>query len=617
MTFQKVNLRIALLGIFLAACCVVLKAQGTLSDIQVAAEYFGQGEYDKAREIYERLYRKNPSYAVYQNILQCHLRNENHKEGEKWIKSVRKKHKNDFRYTIDLGTLYMHQGNVKRMQEEFGEVLENLPANAHLIEEAANTFARNQQFDYVIKTYERGRELMKDPTAFTFRLVPFYNQQKTYHRIVADFFAILKKNPQLQNQIQAHLSSLLQTDQEDQLKKILKEELFRNVQQHPGNDSYANLLLWYLLHQKDYNAALIQIKAIDKRKPQSAGKELLHFAQTCLNDKAFDVAIQAFELVIAKGKSAPAYKQGRIGLFQSQCQQAETRTSLSTKELQLLHSAYETAMAELGKNAATAPLMQDYAKVLAFHTGNLQAAVDILNEILDIPHTAPNLIAECKLDMGDILLMAGDVWEASLLYSQVEKAFKQDVIGSEAKFRNAKLSYYIGVFEWAESQLNVLRASTSKLIANDAMELSLLINENRDDDSSFNGLKRFARADLALYQNKLSLAENILDSIAMYSLSHPLNDEILMRKAQIRIKQERYAEADSLLQKLLSSYPEDLLADDALYTLAELYEHTLKRPEKAMGFYKRLLLDYSNSLYVTEARKRYREIEQQQENNNP
>ena len=611
MDFSKMNIRIMFAGIILLLSCVVSKAQAPV-DIQMAAEYFNQKEYDKARDIYEKLYRKNPSYEFYQNILQCFIKSENYKDGEKWIKSVRRKQKNDLRYTIDLGTLYMQQGNVKRMQDEFSDVLENMPPNINRIEELATSFARNQQFDYVIKTYERGRELLNDSTAFIFRLTPYYNQLKKYDRIVSDFFILIDRNPNLLHQVQAYLGSLLQTDQENRLKEILKKELFKKVQQQPESNTYADFLLWYLLNQKEYKTALLQIKALDKRNPGSEGKELLNFAYTCLNDSAFDIAEQAFELVVFKGKTSPVYKQGRIGLLQTQYQQAESRAFLSPTDQQNLLSSYQEVITELGKNTSTAPLMQDYAHLLAFRIYDLQSAVDILGEVLNIPQLAQNFIADCKLNMGDILLLAGDIWEASLLYSQVEKDFKQDIIGAEAKYRNAKLSYYIGEFEWAESQLDVLRASTSKLIANDAMELSLLISENRDEDSSFSGLERFARADLALYQNKLSLAEQILDSITMFTLSHPLNDEILLRKAQIRIKQERYAEADSLLQKLLAFYSEDILADDALFMLAELHEFTLKQPEKAMEFYKRILLDYSNSLYATEARKRYSHLEHTQ-----
>ena len=188
---------------------------------------------------------------------------------------------------------------------------------------------------------------------------------------------------------------------------------------------------------------------------------------------------------------------------------------------------------------------------------------------------------------------------------QVEKANKDDVLGAQAKYKNAKLSYYNHDFEWANSQLKVLRSSTSKLIANDAMELSLLISDNMEDDSTYTMLELFADADLLFYRNMLDSAWYGYEAVSRQVLSHPLFDEVLMRKAQIRMKQARYAEADSLLQRLVDFYPNDITADDALMAMAELNEQKLNNVAKARECYERLLLDYPSSLYVDQARKRY------------
>jgi tetratricopeptide (TPR) repeat protein len=204
-----------------------------------------------------------------------------------------------------------------------------------------------------------------------------------------------------------------------------------------------------------------------------------------------------------------------------------------------------------------------------------------------------------------LLLFAGQVWDASLLYMQVEKSNKNDVLGAMAKYKNAKLSYYNHDFEWANSQLKVLRSSTSKLVANDAMELSLLISDNMEDDSTYGMLEIFADADLLLYRNMLDSAWDEYTNIETHSLSHPLLDEVLMRKAQIRMKQARYTDADSLLQKLVDFYPFDITADDALMMMAELNEDKLGNTTKALECYEKLLLDYPTSLYIDRARKRY------------
>jgi tetratricopeptide (TPR) repeat protein len=232
----------------------------------------------------------------------------------------------------------------------------------------------------------------------------------------------------------------------------------------------------------------------------------------------------------------------------------------------------------------------------------------MLDDVLELPRLKNQVRDEVKLELGDLLLFAGQTWDASLLYMQVEKANKNDVLGAAAKFRNAKLSYYTHDFEWAKSQLNVLRSSTSKLIANDAMELSLLISDNMEDDSTYGMLELFADADLLLYRGMLDSAWAGFDAVGHAMLSHPLFDEVLMRKAQIRVKQGRYADADSLLQQLVEFYPYDITADDALMLRAELNEERLDNRQTALECYEKLLMDYPSSLYVDRARKRYNEL---------
>jgi outer membrane protein assembly factor BamD (BamD/ComL family) len=279
------------------------------------------------------------------------------------------------------------------------------------------------------------------------------------------------------------------------------------------------------------------------------------------------------------------------------------------KVLASLEADYDAALEELGKNERTVPLMRNYAHLLAYSgsrsvTERLQRAADLLQDIIEMPRIKPAILAEVKLELGDLLLFAGEVWDASLLYSQVEKANKNDLIGAMAKFKNAKLSYYNNDFLWAKSQLDVLRASTSKLVANDAMQLSLLISDNMEEDSTFDMLELYAAADLMLYQGKLDSAWTLLDDITHRTLDHPLFDEILVQKARIRMRQGRYAEADSLLQYVVDHYGTDILADDALFMLAELNEQQLNNAQKAQECYEKLVIDYPASLFVDRARKK-------------
>jgi tetratricopeptide (TPR) repeat protein len=216
--------------------------------------------------------------------------------------------------------------------------------------------------------------------------------------------------------------------------------------------------------------------------------------------------------------------------------------------------------------------------------------------------------AEIKMSLADVLVLQDDIWQASLYYMQVDKDFKYEPIGHEAKFKNARIFYYDGDFVFAQSQLDVLKQSTSKLIANDAMKLSILITDNLGLDSNYTAMNLFAKADLLLEQHQYPAAFHLYDTILLAFPYHGLADEIYLRKAQAMQQQGKWEEAVQFLEKIVSDHGDDILADDAVFQLGEIYEKHLKNPEKAAEYYKKILFDFKGSLLTVEARKRFRAL---------
>jgi tetratricopeptide (TPR) repeat protein len=225
-----------------------------------------------------------------------------------------------------------------------------------------------------------------------------------------------------------------------------------------------------------------------------------------------------------------------------------------------------------------------------------------------MPRVSPSLVAECKLELGDILILRGNVWDASLYYSQVDKDFKNDAVGREAKYRNARLSYYMGEFEWAAAQLNVLKAATSQLISNDAMQLGLLIMDNLGTDSITEPVQMYARADLYEFCNRRKEALSTLDSLLVAWPGHSLTDEIWFKQATIQAKNGNYVKAAELYTQVFQNYPDDILADDAMFRLAEMSELRMNDKEAAKTMYEMILTKYPGSLFTVEARKRFRKL---------
>ncbi len=579
-------------------------AQGQ-SQEQMAAYYFDQGEYEQAAQLYESLYERTTNKYYYQRLYATYLKLGEYRDAIRLAEKRQKKQPKELALHVDEGNVYLVQKQTKKAEKCFDKAIEAITSNLAPVPDLAMAFSGIGRHDYAAKTYLKAREQTRNPHLYFNELVGVYQAMGDHEAMTHEYFDLLDKQPGMMPSIQISMQKTLQEAPDERLAEGVKRALVERVREHPGNRSYLEMMIWFALQQKDFRFALTQARAVDARFPDQGGEQLMRVAQIAYANEDYDVAAESYRLVQQKGQEHPHYFDARVGELEVDFARINHNYSIDSKSFAQLMQKYEGAIAELGKNERTIPLMRHYANLKGYHGNDAQAAASMLDDVLELPRLKPQVRDEVKLELGDLLLFAGSVWDASLLYMQVDKANKNDLLGAQAKFKNAKLSYYNHDFEWAASQLKVLRASTSKLIANDAMELSLLISDNMEDDSTYGMLELFADADLQLYRNQLDSAWAGFDEVSRRALSHPLMDEVLMRKAQIRLKQARYEEADSLLQRLVEFYPTDITADDALILQAELNEDHLGNTAKALECYEKLLLDYPTSLYADRARKRY------------
>lgn len=595
--------RIALLIIWCLAFMANVPAQQ--SNEQLAAYYYDHGEFEQAAQLYEGLYKQSSNKYYYQRLLVTYMELEQYKEAVRLVERRQKSTPKDLSLYVDEGRIYLHQEQPKKAQKCFDKAIESITNNIQPVPELAQAFISIGRADYAVQAYLTARAKTRNAHLYFNELIGTYQQMGNYEAMTDEYFNLIDHQPGMMNNVQISMQKALAEAPDDRLANGVRRALVSRVQEHPDNRSYLEMMIWFSLQQKDFQFALEQAEAIEARFADIGGEQVMRVANIAQNNDDLDVAEEAYRYLQRKGPDNQYYFDSRVGELNVGFARINSNYSIDSASLNSLIKRYRAAFDELGKNERTVTLMRNYANLVSYHGGNAQDAVSILDDVLELPRLKPQIRDEVKLELGDLLLFAGETWDASLLYMQVEKANKNDVLGAMAKFKNAKLSYYNHDFEWAKSQLDVLRASTSKLVANDAMELSLLISDNMEDDSTYGVLELFADADLLLYRNMLDSAWKGYDAVTMGVLSHPLFDDVLMRKAQIRMKQARYAEADSLLQRLIDFYPEDITADDAIIMQAELNEDKLNNPVKALECYEKILLDYPSSLYVDYARRRY------------
>lgn len=577
------------------------------NESQLAIQYYRNQEWEKAMLLYEKLYKESPTYVNYNYYFYCLIQTRNYQEAERLTKKQIRTYPDKLRYRVDLGYIYQMSDEPARAKKEFDDALDRLPPDRNAIVELAGAFQSRREINYAVQTYMRGRQLLGFRDPFHMEIGMIYELEGKYEQMFDEYLSMIDFDPGELGHVQARIQSTLVDDPEGLKSEILRISLLKRIQQNPDRIFYSEMLIWFSIQQKDFQTALLQAKALDRRFNEQ-GERVFEIGQLCASNEEYDAAIDAFSYIINKGGSGVLYLSGRVELLNAMFLKYTSAFETDRAWLADLEHQYLELLREFGYNNMTLSLMRNLAHLQAFYLDKQNKAIELLDIALQINTIPPPIRAECKLELADILLFSGDPWEATLLYSQVEKEFKHEPLGHEAKFRNARLSFYIGEFQWAKAQLDVLKAATSKLIANDAMEMALLISDNMDYDSTFTALAIYAEADLMLYQHKEDQALALLDSLQYLYTYHPISDEILYKKAQIALRKGQFTKADTLLEQLVATYPFDILADNALMMRARLQEEQFRNPETAMELYQSLLRDYPGSLFVVEARKRFREL---------
>lgn len=579
-----------------------LTAQTT--DEKLAAYYLSSGDFEKALMYYEQMFDENPNRANYDGLRTCYIKMENYRDAEKLVKRRLKKYHSNI-YYIDLGSIYELEGELNKAKEAYLEAINTLPESQGIVVRTANEFIRLNKLELALETYKEGKKLLKDRYPFNYEIAGIYGTLGETQKMISEYLDLIEFNQAYLQTVQNALNRSINFSDDGDDVETLRQELLRRVQKKPLVTVFSEMLTWLFLQKRDFNSAFIQIKSIDKRLNEN-GERVLNLANLCVNNEAYDIAGKCFQYIIDKGEDNRFYSFARGGLLSARFEVLKQAYPPDTVAFEKLSQAYDATLNELGRTRETVELLRQKANLQAFYLGDLLAANKTLNQALAMPGLSEEIAASIKLDLARILIARNYIWDASLLASQVDKDFKNDMLGYQAKFLNAQISYYTGDFDWAQAQLDILKGSTSKLISNNAMDLSLLITDNMNLDTIYDPMLMYARADLLVFQRKYPAAITTFDSIVTEYPGNPLLDEILLQKARIAIAQNKYSEAIAFYQQVLTNHYFDITADNALFEMADLYENKLQEPVKAEQYYKQLMLDFPGSLFVTEARKRFR-----------
>ncbi|MDE5420954.1 hypothetical protein L3073_01900 [Ancylomarina sp. DW003] len=577
---------------------------------QLAYRYFRDKEYEAASEIFNELYQTSKSKSYFTYYITCLLKLENYDKAEKSVKKEIRKYPNDRVFQVELGNIYKTSGEPEKADKHYNKIISNIIPNKREFVTTANALRSKGEHDLAIKTYKRGRQILKQEHFFHFEIANILMSQRNFKIMLDEYMIALSVTPEKLQQIQSQLQAALSQDINSDLDQLLKSKLIKQVQQSNSHIVYKELLLWYHIHKKQFSLAFSLAQSIDLLK-NNGGDKLMYLAKMANNNKDHVTAENCYQQVVEKGASSKHYNQALIGKLESKHLQLENSTNTSREDWTKLSKDYANYFENLKNINQSVNSLIRFSNLSAFKLKEINTAKSLLETALKVRNIRYTDKAKIKLELADITLLDNKKWDAVLLYSQIEQRNKNNPIGYEAKLKKAKVSYYLGELDWAKAQLDVLKGSTSKLIANDALNLSQLISDNTSLDSTYSAMRYFAEIDYLLFQGKPDSAIIKLNGFNKIYPGHSLSDEVCFKKYEIYQSKQMYNKAIEQLDIIIKNHPYENLAAKALYKQAQLFEfQNLK--VKSGDNYKKIIVEYPESIYSVPARERYSTIRNSQ-----
>ncbi|WP_116771766.1 tetratricopeptide repeat protein [Maribacter litoralis] len=564
----------------------------------LAKQYFEDGDFEKAVVFYEKLVDKNPRRTEYvQQLVSCYQQLERYNEAEVFL-NQRLKDRNPYpTLLIDLGYNYALQEKTELVQKNYDKALDIIDKNPNYGYALGLQFQKYNLLNMAIKAFQKSMKL-NPALNFNFQLARIYGEQGNVEAMYNSYLNLVIDGKTSKSNILRSIDDFVSEDPENKNNTLLKKVLLERAQKNP-DILWNELLSWLFIKQNQFSSAFRQEKAIFKRMNGSSTTRLVNLGQSALENEAYEIAKDIYSYIIANTSDKIVQLDAELNLIDIDLVNA------TGNKLDAIEKKYEELVDIYGYKSQTLQLQVAYANFLTFKKNDPTPAEKLLKNSLQLPLSARGT-AYLKLALGDILVYNKKFNEALIYFSQIQQKLKNDVLGQNARYKVAQTSFYKGDFDWALTQLKVLRSSTSQLIANDAMQLSLLIYDNSLEDSTQTALKKYARADFLAYQNKNNEAISALGDILENHKGEKIEDEALLKQAQLFEKLKKFEDAQLNYQKIITFYGNGILADDAYYALGELYRKEFNDPLKAKEQYEKIIYNYQDSYYFPEARKNFR-----------
>jgi tetratricopeptide (TPR) repeat protein len=569
----------------------------------LAENYYREGSYQKATQIFKKLYDSSPFNTAYLGrLISCYQETNQFIIAESLLKSKLKANKNEVYLYVYLGYNYEKQQQKEKAQEQYKIALISLEKNRAYGRITARLFKDYNLLDEAILAYKKVMEFNENAN-YNFQIAQIYGEKGDFKKMFESYIDLIDKSEQYFNLVQRYTSQYITDDSENEANILFKKTLLRKSTSNP-KDIWNSLLSWLFTQQKEYSKALLQEKALFQRKPGDLSA-ISTIGKIAFEDNYFVASQQCFNFIIAESTI-------RSEVINAHLYSSKIAVATKNPQTEIL---FQNLFTTFGKNTSTLKIQVAYADFLTFSENKPKQANIVLEEALSSANSKFDR-ARIKLKLGDILVFTGRFNKALIYFSQIQTQLKNHEIAQEARFKVAQTSYFKGDFDWAKAQLKVLKASTTQLIANDAVALFLKISDNEPVDSIPSGLKQLANAELLAFQNKDDAALTELNRLFLEKEvflnglipGEVIYDDVLFFQAKLLMKQKKYEEAIVRLSKIIEANNQGFLTDDVYFIMAEIYNNNLNNTEKAQKYYQKIIFQHPSSIYLVDARKKYRKL---------
>ena len=564
----------------------------------LAKQYYNDGQFEKAVIYYENLVERTPRRTDYaENLVSCYQQLEQFEKAKKFLEDRLNSRAAYPTLWVDLGQNYRLQDSLDMARNYYEIAHEAIDENPNFGYAIGFRFQRYTLLDDALRAFKRAMEL-NPQLNYSLQIARIYGEQGKIDAMFTAYLDILQDPEAPRENTMQRIDYYLGENAAAENNVILKKLLLKRAQKSP-NTIWNEMLSWLFVKQNQFYSAFVQEKAIFKRDGTIGLQRMFNLGEAALEEEAEDDAREIFEYILDRSTDPITVLNAQLNLIEVDLlEPTPAKINKSRKKFEELEAQY-------GYQLETLQLQVAFAEFLTFDDDNPVKAQTILKQTLELPLSRYEE-AYVKLVLGDILVFDQKFNEALILFSQIQKRLKNDVLGQEARFKVAQTSFYKSDFDWALTQLKVLRGSTSQLIANDAMQLSLLIADNTFEDSTQTALKKYARADLLAYQNKTDEAISRLEGILEEHKGEQIEDEAMFKLGELYALKKNYDLAELNLRRVIEFYPTGILSDDAHFALGQLYRKEFNDPERAKLHYEKIIYEFQDSYYFPQAQKQFR-----------